>query len=274
VFISGFRVVFMDIFMLETGESLATLEASRELVVIATGCPLVSLKGFRELVAMVIEGPLVSLESSRELVAMVIEAPLVLLEGSRELVAMVTEGPLVSSEGFIELVAIATGGPLVSLMDSRKLVAAVTGGPLVPLEGFRELNVMIPPLTMESPTAESPVALEVSGSTDDFLVASSWEVVDSGSPVEVPKRGKSLIPKGVGEDGLEVRFEVLPVSLGSLAIGPMETAELSSTSVVKSFSEVGVSKVSGVSVVITGAQKPQKRIKSRAISIVTGTSRS
>lgn len=196
--IEDWEVVDADVFMLDTGGPLVTLEVLRELVVMVTGGPLISLEGSRGLVAMVTGSPLVSLEGSRELVVMVTGGPVVSLEGSREPFAMVTRGPLVSVGGSRELVAMVTGGALVSLEGSRELVAVVTGSSLVTLEVSRESNVMFPFVTVGYPkeltatvTEGSLVALEISGSTDAFSVDTSWDVVGSGSeapglaPVEI-----------------------------------------------------------------------------------------
>lgn len=139
-------VVMVNIFTLGLGEPLGPLGVSGELVTMVTG------------------SPLVPSEVSRELVTIVAGSPPVASVVSRELVTMVTESPPIPSEG------------------SRLLAAVVTEGPLVPLKVSRELVVMVPPVIMVIVgTVGLLVSLEISWSIDDFLVETSWGVVESAT---------------------------------------------------------------------------------------------
>lgn len=97
------------------------------------------------------------------------------------------------------------------------------------------------------------------------------------APSGVSKVDNSGVPKGVEEAGSGVCPQVLTVSLGPAVTGPIAVDEL----VLEASEELGdvLFRVNGnivcrFSWLITWAQKPPKRRRSKAISIATAGSRS
>lgn len=158
--VKGSRVDSVNVFVLETGVPLATLELSTELV------------------AMVAGSPCVSLEDPRDPVAMVTGRLLVL-----EFTVVARDGPLVSSE----LVVTVSGGALVPLkvdIDATVLsvpgLAIVTGGLLATFDVSGGTGLV-------TVTGESLATFDVSGSTGLVTVTGgSLTTVDvSGSSTDV-----------------------------------------------------------------------------------------